>query len=157
MIEVPDILAACDVADQLAREADDLSPEQALTLLEAVEAAEGALKNAAAFLRARALSQMEQPILVGSTAYSKVMDVKMRPRQLLIRGAVIDAASRPDENGEVPTAHEAATSAAEMMAALYVSPSTVPKTGGLKAIGIPYDDALTEEHTGWKIKKTELP
>lgn len=157
MISTADILAMCDVADQLAGEAADLAADDALALLEAVQVAVAALKNAESYLKSRAITTIEQPILVGHTAYSKVAVTKQRPDQALIKRAVVSLAASPDEEGEAPTAGDAAQRAVDLMAAMYVSPSTLPKVGGLRAMNLELSDVCSDEHTGWDLKKTELP
>lgn len=152
-----DVYAICDVANQLANEADDLTADDAVRFLDAVAAAKKALGDAEAFLRARALTQIEQPIIVDGSAYSKVAAVKKRPDQALVQRKVVAIAAAPDENGELPPVVEAVERAVELMAGLYVSPSTVPKVGGVNALGLAIWDVVREEHTGWELKETKLP
>lgn len=155
-VNVHDLEAVSDVAARLAEMADSLSAEQAITLLHSAERAMLALKIAVDMLEAQALGRLEQPIVVGHTAYSKKPSFKKRPDQRLIQRVVVEKASHPDVNGEVPTAFEAADAATKMMAELYVSPSTLPKVGGVQALGIEMQDVTAEEHTGFMLKQTEI-
>ena len=156
-ITTADLLAICDVADRLAEQAGDQTAEQAIRLIEAVDVAVNALQAAKTLLRSQAISNMEQPIVVDNVAYSKVLDLKKRPQHAIIRKAVISQASQPDENGEVPTVVDVAERVYDTMVALYVAPSTVPKVGGVKMLGLNFGDVIVEEHTGWTLTKTVLP
>jgi hypothetical protein len=61
-----------------------------------------------------------------------------------------------DANGEVPTVTEVAEKVVRKMTALYVSPSTVPKVGGVKALGLEMDDVCRDEHTGFELRSTVI-
>lgn len=155
-INIHDLQAISDVAKWLAEQADDLSADQAVELLTEARKAQEALKWAIEMLEARAIKTIEQPILVGRTAWSKVPSFKKRPDNNLILRVVAETSAAPDENGVIPTPLEAARTATDRMASLYVSPSTVPKVGGVKALGLNMADVTTEEHTKWTLKETEL-
>jgi hypothetical protein len=156
-INAHDLEAIGDVADWLAEQADSLSAEQSVTMLAAARNAYAKLKTAIDMLEARALTTIEQPILVGRTAWSKKPEFKKRPHHALIQRTVVDMAVVPNhETGELPDPRTAAETATKMMAALYVSPSTVPKTGGVKDLGLTVDDVTVEEHTGYTLKRTDL-
>jgi hypothetical protein len=152
-----DLEAIGDVAAWLAEQSDSLPPAQAAELLTEARKVAKALSMAISLLEAQLLSTIEQPVLVGNTVWSKVPAMKKRPDQQRIARLVVMSAALPDENGELPTANEAAAEATRMMSALYVSPSTVPKVGGLKQLGVEYGDFITDEHTGWDLKQTEIP
>jgi hypothetical protein len=65
---------------------------------------------------------------------------------------------RPDrETGELLTVPEAVDRAVDLMVGLYVSPSALPKVGGLKALGLTLDAVTREESDGYKLVATELP
>lgn len=156
-ITIADLRAVGDVADALAEQSDGLSAEQSVQLLTAAREAKAKLQAAIDMLEAQALTTIEQPILVGKTAWTKKPEFKRRPNWVLIRSTVIDQASAPSqETGEFPHPRDAAEAAVSMMAALYVSPSTSPKTGGVKALGLSLEDATVEEHTGFALKAVEL-
>lgn len=157
-IGVGDLLAMKDVAEGLSDVASTLSAEQAVTLLAAAEAAHKALGDAIAFLKSRAIDQIEQPILVGRTAWSKAPTYKKRPDQELIRATVVATAldeATDHATGEIDP-REAVVVAVRSMETLYVSPSTVPKVGWLKDHGLTAGDVTKEEHTGYELKKVDL-
>lgn len=158
-IGVGDLLAMKDVAEGLMDASTGLSAEQALVLLDAAQAAYKALGDAIAFLQSRAISQLEDnPVLIGRTAWSKVPAFKRRPNQAAIRQLVTDEAharALNKETGEIDPAI-AAVAAIALMEGLYVSPSTVPKVGGVKALGAEMEDVMRDEHTGFELKKVEL-
>lgn len=151
-----DLQAIRDVAAALTEQSDSVTLEQAVILMREAKAAAATLRAAIDLLESRALSLIEQPVMVGNVVYSKKPEFKRRPDQTLIKRVVTEVAAAPDENGELPTAHDAATRAVATMAALYVSPSTVPKVGGVKALGLSMSDVCEEEHTGFTLSITEL-
>lgn len=155
-VNVADLQAIGDIADWLIEESDSLPTDRAIELLEACTVAAAKLKMAMSMLQSQALSTIEQPILIGRVAWAKKPTFKQRPNQSLIAATVIDFAARPDNNGEVPTAHEAATTATNLMRGLYVSPSTVPKVGGVKDLDLEMSDVTREEHVGFELKRTEI-
>ena len=155
-IVAADLRAIADVANALAEESDGLSAQSCIELLREAKNAALALRTAIGLLEAQALKTLEQPIIIGDTAYSRKREIKRRPDQGLITNVVTRLACAPTADGEVPTAFDAAANATTMMFNLYVSPSTLPKAGGVKALGITMDDVTTEEHTGYTLKETEL-
>jgi hypothetical protein len=102
------------------------------------------------------LNRIEQPVLVGRVVWSKTPVTKKRPNAPLVDRQVVRVAAHPDPDGVMPTAYEAAQAAVELMKALYVAPSTVPKVGGIKKIGLEYGEVINEEHTGYELKRTEI-
>jgi len=156
-IDRHDLEACNDVFDWITEHSDDLSTEQAVEMLEAIRDTHSALRTAEAMLLSRVLGGIEQPILVGSVAYSKKPKIVLRPRLGKILQAVIDTAVEPDhETGEQPHPREAADRAVTLMADLYVAPSSLPKTGGLKKVSLRLGDVTMEERNGWELKRTEI-
>lgn len=156
-VTIHDLAACGDVFDWLYENADSLSAEKAIEMLEAAQQLHGRLRSAIHMLETQALKSIEQPILIGRVAYSKKPSIKKRPEQNKIAARVCDLASQPDmDTGEVGTTYDAAVAAVEMMRALYVSPSTQPKVGGVRNIGYKMDDVTTEERTGWELKRIEI-
>lgn len=157
-IDRHDLEACGDVFDWLTENADALSADKAIEMLEAARRAETKLKAAISMLQSQAMQTMERrPIVVDNVVYSKRPAMKQRPELPKIITAVVEWASAPNRaTGEVPTAFEAATSAADAMINLYVSPSTVPKITGLKVLGLRLGDVTHKEHTGYELKRTVL-
>lgn len=162
-IGVADLLAMKDVADGLSDLSSSLSAEQCVVLLDAAEEAHKALGDAIAFLKSRAIDQLEQPILVSdgagnTSAWSKKATFKKRPDMPKIRGLVNIAAydaAVDHETGEI-NPRDAVAKAVELMEGLYVSPSSMPKVGGVKELGVTFDEVFHEEHTGFQLQKVEL-
>ena len=161
-IGVADLLAMKDVAEGLSDLAGTLSAEQAVILLDAAEQAHKALGDSIAFLKSRAIDQLEQPILVSdgagnTTAWSKKAEFKKRPNMPVIRELVNKVAVKAviDENGEA-SPYDAVAKAVELMEGLYVSPSTLPKVGGVKELGVQFDEVFREEHTGFSLQRVDL-
>ena len=157
MIETPDILAAADVCQSLADEASDYDATRAINALQALAQLEAQVKAAKSELTERALRGLEQPILIGNTAWSKKLDTKKRPDQEMILGRLRKLLTKPDENGELPPVVESVDRAIDAMVDLYVTPSGLPKVGGLKAIGLTMEQVTREESNGYKLIATELP
>lgn len=151
-----DLQAIYDVARLLTEQSDGLSAEQAISLMEEAKKAQQALRLAIDMLEAQALRGLEQPVLMGNVVYAKVPSMKKRPIVENIDAQVVRVAAQPDEHGELPSAFDVAQTAVELMKSLYVAPSSVPKVGGIKKIGLDYGDAITEEHTGFELKRTEI-
>lgn len=151
-----DLQACGDVFDWLAENADSLPTENAIEMLQAARAVQAKLKTAIDMLETQALNTIEQPVLIGRTAWSKRPSMKKRPDQRMIRNRVIELAIQPDSHGEVPAAADVAEIAAGLMATLYVSPSTVPKTSGVELLGLTMADVTREEHTGFELRHTEI-
>lgn len=162
-IGVADLLAMKDVADGLSDLSSSLSAEQSVVLLDAAREAHKALANAIAFLESRAIAQMEQPILISdghgnTSAWSKKAEFKRRPDMPIIRRLVNEVAIDAvldRSTGEVSPS-EAVAKAVALMEALYVSPSTMPKVGGVKELGVEFDAVFHDEHTGFTLKKVDL-
>jgi hypothetical protein len=152
-----DLQAIRDVAAQLTEQADSLGAEEAIILMGEAKAAMQTLKAAIDLLESQALHLIEQPILIGKTAWSKKPTFKQRPDQDRIARFVINAAVVPnEETGELPHPRDVAEAAVAIMSGLYVSPSTVPKVGGVRKIGLDMDDVCQQEHTGFELKKVDL-
>jgi hypothetical protein len=156
-VDRSDLDACGDVFDWLAEHADELPPEKAIEMLEAAQNLQNKLKLAVDLLRSRALSTIEQPILIGRVAYSKKPQIKQRPDQTKIAGKVVRLAVCDAETGEkLDDTETVAERAVALMQSLYVSPSTVPKVGGIRNLGMTMQEVTREEHTGWELKRTEL-
>ncbi len=157
-IEPVDVLACADICQQLTAEAEaGMSAELAIPRLEAIEALEAQLKAAKAELTTQALRGLERQKVIGNAVYRRKPKVKMRPDQSRIAGLVRGLVAAPDDKGELPPVLDAVDRAIGVMSALYVSPSLVPKAGGMKMLGRYVDDVCTEESNGFEIEKVEIP
>ena len=153
-----DIDAAGDVMTTLNNEYDEMNAEQALDMLYHLEHLKATVDAAVSNVRSQALGKMElSPILVGDVVYKKSPDIKSRPIQDKILTLVIRHGQDAAKGRTGKAAIEAAVrAAAGMMSKLYVSPSTAPKVGGVKALGLNMGDVTVEEHTGWKLTRVDM-
>lgn len=149
-VELPDVQAATDVFNQLYREADDYDVEKSIRFLMVCRQAKVQLDAALAELESRALRQLEQPIIVDGKAYSKKLSVKQRAEHDKIIARVMRIAAQKNIDGELHPAAQAAENAAKLMADLYVSPSSLPKKGGLAALGLNLEEVSHSDEAGGK-------
>lgn len=156
MIENADLQAAADVAQQLFNEADSLDADTAIERLMALRALIVQCKAAESELQTRALRQLEQPRIVGDRVWRKVKRYTSRYRQDTIAGRVVTLAAVDPSTGETLSAMEATERAVKMMRALYVAPSTKPKSGGLNAVGVAFGDVTVEEFKEWQLDDIRL-
>lgn len=151
-----DLEAIGDIADWLIEASDGLPIDKTIELLEASLAATAKMKMACDMLQAQALAIIEQPVVIGKTVWSKKRIIKRRPNQSRIAAhVVVDATGIDQATGEMRNSVEAAERAVNLMRALYVSPSTVPKTGGVEKLGLTMADVCENEHTGYELRRIE--
>lgn len=94
-----------------------------------------------------------QPIQRGNVVFVKDRDLKYRPEQSKIAGAVIHAAAFDPITGEIRDTRTAVEFAVALMSKLYVSPSVEPKVGGLEALGLSKTDVGAFEEGKPKVKE----
>ena len=156
-VNVHDLEAIGDIADWIIEESDSLSTEKSVELLVALRMALNKMKLAVDMLEAQALRTIEQPVVMDNRVWAKKPSFKKRPDFTVIAARVVSTAIEPDhETGEMRTPEEAAERAVRIMRALYVSPSTVPKTTGVRNLGLEMDDITREEHVGFELRRTDL-
>lgn len=156
MISIADLQAIGDVLDQLANEAHDMAPEQALPLKRAGEVVQQKLKLALEELNTVTLSGLEQPRRIGDQVVAAVISGKWRPDQAKIKQLV---ASRAQYDRDGQTVYELTTiaeNAVDLMYELFVQPSAMPKQGALDRLGIDKRDIARWEMTGKKLKTMTL-
>lgn len=153
MISKGDIAAIGDVVDQLTAEINDMDAAAAIGMSSALAEVKAKIELAVSLMKTRTLNVMDgQPIQIGSTLYAPKPTGKWRPEWRMVRSAVLKAAL----GDELPTATEAAARAVDIMRDLYVSPSQVPKKGGLDHLGIDLPDIATWEKGVSDIRKIEM-
>lgn len=147
-ISTNDIAAFDDVLGDLEGEADDMGLQRALDMHDTLEATRLKLKATMGSIYTRILNLTKEPVRVdGGVAVSKPTG-KWRPLKANIREAVV-MRSAYDTNGElIANPRAAAERAIELMWAMYVSPSTIPKSGALEQMKLEKKDVMKWQQTG---------
>lgn len=140
--DASDILAATDVVDDIAEQSDSFDPETTVGMLEAIGQLERSIRTAKSMLRTQLISQLESPKQIGSKIYAVVDEYKTRPEHEVIRARIISRAAGLDSIAA------AATYVYDRMMALFVAPSSEPKTGGLKQLELSKKMATRQEFVG---------
>lgn len=157
MIQDPDIAAMADVLDGMAEDTDSLSVEAAVALRESVIELRRRAATLLGLIDTQLVSVLESPREFNGIRYSIVNDGKWRPMHSKIKAAVKrDAVAIDTETGEMRSAAEAVDHAVETMYALFVSPSTFPKTGGLDDLSLDKGDVGRFEVSGRKVSTEEV-
>lgn len=157
MITLADIEAMNAVLDDVADMADGLSAEQAIRLMDAVNAMIVRAKLAASLLETAAKNGLEQPKTIDGVLYAKTSTGKWRPEQSRIREVVATRAAYDPQTAELLADPKvAAARAVDMMYSLFVSPSQMPKVAGLEALKLDKSDVAEWERTGTELKRVKL-
>lgn len=147
-ISTNDIAAFRDVLGDIDNGAGEMLLQQAIDMHSTLDATRLKLKATMDLVYTRILNLTKEPVRVdGGMAVSKPTG-KWRPVKARIREAVV-MRSAYDENGElIEDARAAAERAIDLMWAMYVSPSSVPKTTALEQMRLSKKDVLKWQHTG---------
>jgi len=150
-----DVLAAVDVLADIDERSDALTVEEGLALRQAVEQVAAACRRTIGMIDTQLVSILESPRTFNGVLYEVSNEGKWRPDHGAIDAAVIRAAAATPE-GELRSGRDAAETAVRVMRSLFVSPSTMPKTGGLEDLGLDKPDVAHFEKSGKKIKTTPV-
>lgn len=153
MISLSDLDAMLDVLGELLEQVDDMDAKQAILFRDKADDVRRKADEVKAFMNSRALTTLDgQPIRVGDNVYMPKPTGKWRTDHEKIKNLVaVRAFNKPDGSGfENP--RTAASKAVNMMYALFVSPSSVPKQGTLDQLGVDLKDFATYERTGKELK-----
>lgn len=143
-----DLDAVRDVITWLADGADDMTLEQAIEMRDALDGLAKMIGQTQSILEARALKLLDgQPAKIGDKVYIEKSKGVWRPDQSKIRTRVAMMSSC-DDKGEMLPPRDAAEKAVGLMYDLFVSPSTMPKQGGMKKLGLTAKDVAHWETTG---------
>lgn len=152
-----DAMAALGILEEIAEISDSLSAKDAIEGIAQLTQLQVQLGTTIALIKGQAIKTLEQPMQVGNVIYYKDRVGKWRPDFQRIAGKVESASLCDPETGEIyDRPNDAVHRAVQLMKALYVSPSTMPKVGGLERIGSSKDDVAEFERTGYEIKTKEL-
>jgi hypothetical protein len=152
-VGLADVQAVGDVLDWLCEQSDGMGIEAAVEMAAALDVLAKKVAMAKSLCETQAKKLLDgQPARIGDKIIVEKATGKWRPNQSRVKGAVLARACY-DENGELEEYPDnAAERAIDMMFALYVSPSQMPKAGGLKELRLKNEDVADWERTGSELK-----
>ena len=141
-----DVLASIDVLNDVDEDTDSMSIEDAVAMREAVITLMSAARMTLALIDTQLVTTLESPREINGMRYEvKKSDGKWRPDHMPVDAAVFRHSVADPETGELMDARMAAQAAIDMMADLYRSASTMPKTGALDKLGLKKWDVAEQE------------
>lgn len=147
-----DIRSLADDVAVVAERSDSLAVKEAAEMMVALDVLASAVATAASLVRSRLVGLLAEPVLIDGRCWSRKADGRWKPQQYRVAESVVRRAAIADtDTGELRSPTEAANEAVRLMQSLYVSPSTMPKTGGLEALGLAKRDVASWDQTGWKL------
>lgn len=147
----PDIQAMLDVIDDMAEDTDSLEVEAAVALRESIVELRRRANTLLGLIDTQLIATLESPREFGGQRYRVAKNGKWLPDHSKVTAAVKDRALIDRETGEVRGAGPAVEEAIRWMAACYVSPSGMPKTGALDQMGVDKSDVARFDGKGQKI------
>lgn len=148
-----DLQAVGDVVDWVAEQTDSMTLEEAVTIGEALRELTAKIALAKALCDTQVKTLLDgQPARVGDKIIVERKTGKWRPDQNRIKRRVVGMAGCNPSTGELRTGPQAAEAAVDLMYALFVSPSQMPKQGGMQKLGIDTPDIAEWEITGSELK-----
>lgn len=138
-INIPEFEAMLDVLDDTIGEValDRLEPAEAIDVRRAIEQVMSKARDAIWAIDQSLVKRIERgSIIRDGFEYTIAPNGKWVWDHDDIAKQVATEASRPDENGVVPTAHRAAAEAARMMRQIYASDATQAKMGKMQSFGL---------------------
>lgn len=152
-VTTADLQAVGDVLDWVAEESDSMTIEEAMAVLETLVEVGKKLAMAKALCETQIKTLLDgQPAKVGDKIVVERQTGKWRPDQGRIKRRVVGMAGCDPSTGELRTGPQAAEAAVDLMYALFVSPSQMPKQGGMQKLGIDTPDIAEWEITGSELK-----
>jgi hypothetical protein len=146
-----------DVLDDIAARADNLTPEYAAPIYEALGGLASKVRDVRGLYETRLKVTLEQPQVIGSKAYAVKQDGKWRPDHQAIKSNIISTAILDVATGELRDPTDAAAMAVDLTYDLFVAERTEPKVTGLVRIGFKDKKSASQwEHTGTRLVVTEL-
>jgi len=157
VITIGDLMAADDVLVALGEESDQLEPDQAIAMLEALGALKSRLSATEGLIRKAVKDFVEEaPRQLGDRLYAAKPDGKWRTYHVEVGAAVVGHSVVDRHTGEVRDAKAAAERAVQLMTKLYVSPADKPKAGGLLELDLDLAEVSKWEKTGTTLVVTDL-
>lgn len=148
-----DLLAMLDVLEAIGEASDTLDGPYAARMRALVAQVKTKAGEVFGLLETRLMELTDgQAIVVDGEVFVKGDKVAYRPDWPVIRKAILATALRDG----AATATDAAVTVVDIMQELYVSPSTKPKVGGLKKVGLNLSKAGRDEITGAELKVVKV-
>lgn len=156
MLNSHDIAAMENVLQDLQGQIESMDVEQSIIMLEAVKSLKAKAHETIAHIEVWLADILESPRQIGGNLYEVKNAGKWRPDHDSIKKHAHVAAFADKESGEVYGGMEAAERAVEIMYDLFVSPSSMPKTGALERLGLDKSDVADFHREGKRISVTNV-
>lgn len=150
-IGIPDIAAFLDVLVDLQCEAGDMTLGRTVEMLDALDGVAARLKAVTGAVKTQQLLLTKEPVVHAGTVYASKPTGKWRPDKPKIRRQVIGKATHTKDGEPITDPEVVAGNVYDLMAALYVSPSTEPKSGGIELLGVKKKELMHWQHTGHEV------
>ena len=152
MIEASKIRNLATDVRALAGLVDRLDRNDSVEMIAALDDLGRAVSDTLSYARHHLMGMLDaQPTEIGGRLWKKQMDGKWRADHGTLAQRVAEHATVDRQTGEVRDVRTAVREALRIMSDLYVSPSTVPKTGALEKMGILKKEIAEWEFTGYRI------
>ena len=152
-VTTADLQAVGDVLDWVAEQSDSMTVEEAMALIDVLAEIGKKVTMAKSLCESQVKTLLDgQPAKIGDKVVVERQTGKWRPDQTRIKRRVVGMAGCDPATGELRTGPQAAEAAVDLMYALFVSPSQMPKQGGMQKLGIDTVDIAEWEHTGSELK-----
>ena len=152
----PDIGAMCDVIADMTETTDSMTVEEAVHLRESIVEMRRQAATLLGLIDTQLVTILESPRVIEGILYEVKSEGKWRPDHGKIVAAVKQHSVVDTETGEMSTAPEATERAMKFMKDLYVSPSGMPKSGGLSKLGLDKSDVAHYEKSGNRLSATAV-
>jgi len=152
-VTTADLQAVGDVLDWVAEQTDSMTIEEAMALIDVLAEIGKKVTMAKSLCETQVKTLLDgQPAKIGDKVVVERQTGKWRPDQTRIKRRVVGMSGCDPSTGELRSGTQAAEAAVDLMYALFVSPSQMPKQGGLQKLGIDTADIAEWEITGSELK-----
>lgn len=156
MVNENDVAAMESVLDDVKTNVEALDVEAAIRMLEAVKQLKANAHDTIAHIEVWLTEILESPREFNGKLYEVKSAGKWRPDHDEIKRHAREVAFVEQETGEMYGTIETAQRAVDLMYELFVSPSTMPKVGGLERMGLKKADVADFERDGKRISVTDV-
>lgn len=144
------------VIDEIVGDVQSFNVERALEMLQALQGMASHLRQAIGAVETHLCDVLESPREFNGKLYEIKNAGKWRPDHDEIKQRVRAASSLDAATGELLDRQMAVEIAVDIMYDLFVSPSTMPKTGGLERLGLDKPDVADFERQGKRVAATDV-
>jgi hypothetical protein len=148
---VHEIEAMRSVVDDIVGDVESFDVERALEMLQALQGMASHLRQAIGAVETHLCDVLESPREFNGKLYEIKNAGKWRPDHDEIKNRVRAASAVNAATGELIDRQTAVETAVDIMYDLFVSPSTMPKTGGLERLGLDKPDVADFERQGKRV------